>query len=113
MDSNRIIAIALLLSGCATPVIDQPASQESIPYSALKVYEQGREDALADLKANPIWAKPIYDCEDSVSWVDPNLGTPSWKSRETDLTLLDKCRKNAGYNGGLAEDQREAVESAK
>lgn len=108
MDSNRIIAISLLLTGCAATAPDTQA-----PYSALEMYEEGRQDAIADLQQLPIWDAPIYECGDEVSWVDPKLGTPSWKSRETDLTLLDKCRKNAGYNGGLAEGQREAVESAK
>ena len=114
MDGARVTLIALLLAGCAheAPISHRPQVSET-PYSALKIYEQGRKDALDDLRSNPVWEKPIYSCEDKVSWVDPDLGMPSWASRDENMRLLDVCRKNANYNGGLAAEQRTSVKKAR
>jgi len=109
---------AALLCGCAlvpAPTLETTGSlplDKAPPWSALRMYEAGRRDALDDLRKAAVWSRPIYSCDDVVSYVDSDLPVPSWKSRETDMKLLDTCRKNGNYNAGLAAEMRAVLKAA-
>tara|TARA_Y100001951_G_C11295693_1_gene275431 strand:+ start:3671 stop:4015 length:345 start_codon:yes stop_codon:yes gene_type:complete len=114
MPATRAAIAALLLAGCtAAPPIEHRPQVSETPYSALRIYEQGRKDALDDLRSLDVWEEPSRVCEDKVSWVSRKWEYPDWGSRKENMDLIKACRGDSLHNAILIKDQRKAVESAK
>lgn len=114
---SAAVVLSLALMACAG---QPPAKHEATepveqvaPVSALRMYEQGRADALDDLRALSIWREPARVCVDKVSWVSPDWELPDWGSRKENMELIKECRDGSLHNAILLKRQRQAVESAR
>ena len=107
-----IAASVAMLTGCAPPPPMDFTPVQPAPVSALRMYEAGRQDALADLRQAIGPREPLPGCPDKVSWVKPEAEAPTWGSREESIRIYEQCRQRDARKAAVIRRMRNAIRTA-